>query len=383
MKRHNRQIIYLAGFLFSIPIALTSYINSSYLEQFLDKDYVGLVYTFASLATILGLSQMPKILAHIGNRRAILFSTLVTFISLLFLSFAKNFLIVIPAFILYFTSIGLVISSLDVFIEDFSESGSIGSFRGLYLTVMNLAWVVAQLISGSIINRSSFKGIYLLGSGFLILVMLIFIISLQDFKDPKYTKVPILKTLKAFLKNRLLSKIYFSNFVLQFFFAWMVIYTPIYLHEYMGFGWDKIGIMFSIMLLPFVFLDFPLGKISDKIGEKKLLIFGFLIMTLSIFFIPFINSPTFFIWVLILFTTRIGAATVETMNESYFFKVITERNADEISFFRNASSVSYIIAPLLASILLMLLPDFKYLFFILCIVTLCGLFISLRLRDVR
>ena len=102
----------------------------------------------------------------------------------------------------------------------------------------------------------------------------------------------------------------------------MVIYTPIYLHEYIGFGWDKIGIIFSIMLLPFVILDFPLGKLSDKIGEKKMLMAGFLIMTSSVLAIPLMTEPLLWLWAVILFMTRVGAATIESLSESYFFKVI-------------------------------------------------------------
>ena len=163
----------------------------------------------------------------------------------------------------------------------------------------------------------------------------------------------------------------------------MVIYTPIYLHEYLNFGWDKIGIIFSIMLIPFVILEFPLGKLSDKIGEKKILIAGFIVSILSILAIPFINEPRLIFWAGILFATRVGAATIEVLSESYFFKVVSEENADAISFFRNTTPLSYIIAPLLAVPVLLFVPSFEYLFFILGAVMLYGLFITLRLRDIK
>lgn len=381
--KHDRKIIYLAGFLFSVSIALVSYINSSLLEIYVGKGYIGIVYIVASVITILGLLEMPKILTRFGNRQATFISCSLTFLSLGLLAFGNNIFIILPAFILYFVSVGLVIASLDVFIEDFSKNSSIGTLRGFYLMVISLAWVIAQLISGSIISKSSFLGIYLLGAGFMALVMIIFVFFLHDFKDPEYKKISIPKTIKSFIQNKNISHIYVSSLVLQFFYAWMVIYTPIYLHEYIGFGWNQIGIIFSIMLLPFVILDFPLGKLSDKIGEKKMLLVGFSIITLSTLIIPFIREPALWIWALVLFVTRVGAATVETMNESYFFKIIREEDADEISFFRNAPSVSYIIAPLIATPVLFLIPSFKYLFFILGAIMLTGLWISIRLKDVK
>lgn len=381
--KHNRKLIYLAGFFFSISIALVSYINSSFLENYVDEKYVGIIYVIASITTIICLLKMPKLLAVLGNRLTIIFSSFLIFLSFIFLSIGNNIFTIISAFILYFLSVGFVIASLDIFIEDFSKKSNTGSLRGFYLTIINLAWIVAQIISGSIIDKTSFSNIYLLSSGFIILVICIFMLSFHNFKDPEYKKISISKTIKSFLQNKNISKIYLSNLILQFFYAWMVIYTPIYLHEYLGFGWDKIGIIFSIMLIPFVLLDFPLGKLSDKIGEKKMLIIGFVIITLSVLIIPFIKESSFWMWAMILFATRVGAAIIEVMNESYFFKIINEENADEISFFRNAPSVSYVIAPLLAVPILFLVPSFEYLFFILGAILLFGFFISLRLKDTK
>ena len=381
--KHDRKIIYLAGFLFSMPVALVSYINSSLLETYIGRDYVGIIYIIASVIAIISLLKMPEILTRWGNRRAILFSSSLILVSLVLLAIGDSAFVIIPAFILYFVSVGLVIASLDIFIEDFSKNSNIGTLRGFYLMVVNFAWVVAQMISGSIIGKSSFGGIYLFSAGFMVLLLLVFILFLHNFEDPEYKKVSISKTIRSFIQNKHISKIYLSNFILQFFYVWMIIYTPIYLHEYMGFGWDKIGIIFSIMLLPFVILDFPLGKLSDKIGEKKMLITGFLIIILSVLIIPLIKEPALWMWASVLFATRVGAATIEVMNESYFFKVVNEENADQISFFRNAPSVSYIVAPLIAVPVLFLVPSFEYLFFILGAVLLMGFFITLRLKDVR
>lgn len=381
--KNNRKIIFLAGFLFSIPLALTSYINSSFLESYIGEYYVGIIYVIASIIAIAGLLEMPKILTRFGNRFAILGFTLLSFLSLLMLAFGQNGFVIILGVILYFISTDFIIASLDIFIEDFSKNSGIGKFRGLYLMIINFAWILAQMISGSIIARSSFHGIYLFSAGFMVLISIIFILFLRDFKDPKYIKVPILKTMKTFFRNKSVSKIYFINLILKFFFAWMVIYTPIYLYEYLGFDWKQIGLIFTIMLIPFVLVDFPLGRLSDKIGEKKILITGFLITIFFTLIIPFISLPVVWIWAIVLFGTRLGAATVEVMTESYFFKEIRERNVDEISFFRNTYPLSFIIAPLIAIPTLLFVPSFKYIFFVLSAILLVGLFISLRLKDIK
>lgn len=379
----NRKIIYLAGFLFSIPLALTSYVNSSFLESHINNYYVSIVYIIASSIAILGLLKMPKFLSKIGNRKAILSFSLISFLSLIALAFTSNIYIVIASIGIYFIFTDFIIASLDIFIEDFSKNHNVGKLRGLYLMIINFSWVIAQMLSGSIIQKSSYQGIYLFSAFFMILVVAIFMIFLKDFIDPKYVKVPVSKTIKHFFKNKNLLKIYLVNLILKFFFAWMVIYTPIYLHEYLNFSWSKIGLIFTIMLIPFVLLDYPLGKLSDKIGEKKMLIAGFVIAIISTFSIAFINNPILIYFAIALFFTRVGAATIEIMSESYFFKEITERDADVISFFRNTYPLSFIIGPLLAIPVLMFIPSFEYLFVVLTIVLLLGLWITLKLKDVK
>jgi len=381
--KNNRKIVYLASFLFAIPIALTSYINSSFLKTFINQNYLGALYIIASIITIWGFLKMPKILNRIGNRTTSFALVVIVFTSLLLLAFGSNKYIAIVGFILYFLGSNLIIACFDIFIEDFSKNSSIGKFRGIYLTIVNSAWVVAQIISGSIIAKSSFKGIYLLAALFMFLVAIIFIFFLHNFKDPKYKKVSIKKTLQYFSENKHISKIYLINFILKFFYVWMIIYSPIYLSEYLHLGWKEIGFIFTIMLIPFVILDFPLGKLSDKIGEKRILTYGFLIGAFFTLLIPLVKEPNLWLWALILFGTRVGAATIEIMSESYFFKNVHEENADAISFFRNNYPLAYILAPLLAIPILILIPSFQYIFYILGAILLIGFFITIRLKDVK
>jgi len=383
MMQGNKKIIYLIGFLCSIPIALTAYINSSFLETYLNKYNVGVVYIVASIITILSMLAMPKLLTRLGNRRAALLFSALIFFSFTLLAFGKSAALVVSSFVLYFVSMNFLFASLDIFVEDFSKNAAIGALRGLYLMVINGAWVIAQLISGSIIAKSSFQGIYLLSALFMALVFIVFVLFLRNFKDPIYEKVPVRKTLIYFLQNKNLSRIYFINFILKFFFAWMIIYTPIYLHESLGFGWDKIGIIFTIMLLPFVFFDLLLGKLSDRVGEKKILVLGFLISGLATMAMPLILVPKVWLWALVLFMTRVGAAIIEVMSESYFFKTVEEEKADVLSFFRNTTPLSFLVAPLFAIPILLFVPSFKYLFFVLSAILFLGIFITLRLKDVK
>jgi MFS family permease len=381
--RHNREIIYIAGFLFTIPVALTSYINSSFLENYVSESAVGVIYAVSAIIAIFALVEAPKLLQAIGNRKTAILFTLIILLSFVLLAFGQNKMIVIGAFMSYFIITNLIVTNFDIFIEDFSGRGSIGSLRGFFMAILASAWVLAQVASGLIINQTSFRGIYLISALFVVLVLVVFSLSFRDFVDRQYKRVSLPELLKVFIKNKNISEVYFISLVLKFFYAWMVIYTPIYLNQHIGLPWNQIGLIFAVMLTPFVVLDFPLGRLSDKIGEKKMLIVGFGIIIVATLTIPLIGQSVAWVWALVLFCTRIGAATIETMSESYFFKNIQEENINILSFFRNTGPLSYVAAPIVATVALPLLPSFKYLFFVLAGVLFLGLLISFRIKDVK
>jgi hypothetical protein len=78
--------------------------------------------------------------------------------------------------------------------------------------------------------------------------------------------------------------------------------------------------------------------------------------------------------------TRVGASMVEIMNETYFFKKNSDRTPDLIGVFRLTRPFAYLIAPVIASMLLMAL-DYPSLFVVLGILMLYGLRYSLTIKD--
>jgi MFS family permease len=169
--------------------------------------------------------------------------------------------------------------------------------------------------------------------------------------------------------------------ILRIFYAGMVVYTPIYLHEYIGFAWSEIGVMFTIMLLPFVLLEYPLGKMADsRFGEKEILSAGFICMALFTAILSFVSLPSLILWTALLFMTRIGASAVEIMSETYFFKKIDWGDSNLLSFFRIVDPIAYIITPLVVSVLIYFF-DFRWVFLALSVIVLFGLRYSLSIKD--
>jgi len=381
--KHKRKIIYLAGFLFSVPIALMLYINSSFLSIFMSEKAVGLTYVFGSIVSILALLVAPQIFRQIGGYKFLLLVIGLDALSILLFAFSKNAWSAVPVFIIGFALNTLIVFSLDELLKIFSRDSATGKIRGIYLAVCHLAFITSQLASATILGYFSFKIIYIIAFGVMLLFFLLSYLGLKNIPDPQYDKLKVFKYIKEFFKNKDLSRIYSINFLLQIFYAWMIIYTPIYLYMHLGFSWREIGIISAIMLLPFLFIPFNLGKYADKIGERKILMFGFTLASLTTLSLFFIQKHEVWVWALLLFSTRIGAATIEVMSDAYFFKHIKPENEEFVGVYRSTAPLAYILGPLLALAVFYFVPSFQYLFFVLCAIMLVGFFITLRLRDVR
>ncbi len=366
----------LAGFLLSTHFALVSYINSSFLSSFISSGKVGLLYALAALAAILTLLFVPKILGKLGAYKFLVGAALLDAVALVCLSLAQNAYIVVPVFIIYWVLNSLIVFSLDETLEILTEGADIGRWRGLYMTILSSAWVLAQLFSSRLLVGYDFSLLYLVAFFVMLLFFVLVSFGLRNTPDPSYDKLSALKSLGAFFKNKNLARSYGINFLLQFFFSWMVIYTPIYMSQNLNFSWSEITMIFSIMLTAFVMIQYPLGIRSDKFGERKMLMAGFFIASLATVSLYFATLHSVFVWAALLFMTRAGAACIEIMSDVYFFKHIRKENDEFIGIYRNTSSVAYILGPLTASILFVFLPSFKFIFLILGGIMLIGVYLA-------
>lgn len=334
-----------------------------------------------SIATIIGFLWINSLLARFGNK----LTTIWLIILQMFLSYGifttDSFPMLMSYFIVQTAVIAMIGFNLDVFIEAYSDIQHVGGIRGLYLTVTNAAWILAPLLGGAIVDGNQYRRVYMAAFGLLFLLFYLVQKNFTRFHDPKYSHITIIRTVKHILKTADLTKVFIANIILQAFYAWMVIYTPIYLHTTIGLSWENIGIIFTIMLLPFVIFQLPAGKLADrKWGEKELMTAGFVIMALATFAISYIHTSNILVWAGILFITRIGASVAEIMIETYFFKKVNPSESNVLSIFRITRPLAYLIAPVLTVVGLMY-TGYSTLFAVLGVIVLCAVIFTLSIRD--
>jgi MFS family permease len=383
MRENKIKRIYILSFIFALHIALSAYVNSSFLTGIMSEKFVGILYTISSLLTLFFLSKSVNILKDFGNRKLTLAFLSFNIISLVGLITSNNPYIIGASFIIFTSTNTLVLFCIDIFIEHFSNPKKTGKTRGLYLTIVNIAWMLSPLIAAFIITEvGGYRFIYIISFIMVSIMAIGLVFSVKTFKDKTYTKTPFLETFRYLKNNKHLLAITSINFLLHFFFAWMVVYTPIYLIEHLKFTWEQLGVIFTIMLIPFVILGYPIGILIDKyhLNKRKILYLAFTIIIISTISISFINSISLVVWSIILFATRVGASMIETTGEIYFFSHTNAEDAGMLSIYRDMLPIAYIVAPIVATVVFFIFP-FKYLFIILSIIMCIGFYIIPKLKH--
>ncbi|MEK7504724.1 MAG: MFS transporter [Patescibacteria group bacterium] len=384
-----RKKLYWSVFFLNFSLALSAYINSLFIESQLGARAVGPAYALVSLLLLFGLALVPELLARAPRRLRLLTNLflILKIVVCLVLVYAKWPPAILLAFIAFDTLGYLARFNLDLTLEHLTTNRETGRIRGFFLTITNAAWLAAPLLVGTLLGTTEdYAKIY-----WLVALALIPALYFSATSRKVVTKnlpgqfFPIL--LKVFRhRNNHYRQIYLvmlADFLLNLFYALMVIYLPLHLHNTLGFAWPTIGLIFTIMLLPFVIVTYPLGWLADKKwGEKEIMALGFTLAGVATLFIPQITSTNLLVWAGILFATRVGAASIEIMKETYLFKKIEAKDIEVLSLSRNLLPLAYLLAPLIGSIVLFY-SSTTTIFTALGLITLLGIIPTLALKDTR
>ncbi len=352
-QRSLMQVLLTSGLLANLSTALISYINSSFLETILPEKWVGLMFTVGYAITFLVIQNYAKIIRRFTNYRVVLTIFAIEIVSLLVLGWNPYPIVSLIAFVALVVGYNVVVINYDIFLEELSNQKNEGRIRGMFWTTANLGFLLGPFLSGILSGMYGFSAAYFVSGIILIPVWLMIFFAYKNEKHTTFKPhAKLLATIKKVHQDKDLRGIYFIAFALYLFYSWMVIYTPIYLLE-SGFSWEQIGSLFTVMLVPFVLIEYPAGWLADRyFGETEMLTLGFAIIGISV--LALLYASSFWGMMLVLFCSRIGAAFVEIMRDVYFYKKVDETDLDLINLFRNTRSIAYMISPVLASLILAL-----------------------------
>jgi MFS family permease len=352
------------------------------MEAFVRPEVVGVLYALASAASIAIFATLAPLLSRFGNTVVTLVFAGASVVALLLLGFQ---IIPVAAFLIFQALNPILYLTIDVFAEKAigDNEGETGRRRGLMLSLMSLAAVFAPLFVGWLVGEESehLSRTFFAAAAVGALFMLAVAWRYWSFKDAPYETVRLREAFVRFWRERDLRIVVGAHSLLQFFFAWMVIYVPLYLATEVGLPWSQIGPIIAAGLIAFVIFEYPIGILADRFwGEKEMMGLGFIILALTSTSISFLASASFIVWMGVMFASRIGASMVEVTTESYFFKHIKSGNAQLISVFRLTRPLASLVGALAGSVSLFFLP-FSSIFIVLGAIMLPGIALAALIND--
>ncbi|MEK7584951.1 MAG: MFS transporter [Patescibacteria group bacterium] len=375
----KRRVIYFAGFFLTFSAALSYYANSSFLANVVGEERIGLVYFVISLGSLIVIGLTPRLIKWLGLKTLTRLGGLILTLAYLGLALGRLPGIQLAAFFLVYNAAVALSFWLDLCLESLSRDGETGRIRGGYLTVINAAVLISPLISTNLLGEGEdFSRLYRLC--FLATLPLLFLLWFK-LKPAKLSGGG--HSLWQKLLNPNLRRVLLVDLWLNLFYFIMVVYMPIHLHEKIGLSWESIGLVFTIMLIPFVVIEYPLGWLADRrLGEKEALTAGIILTGIATVAIFFINSATVALWAALLFATRLGASAWEAMKETYLFKHVAAGDVSTIGLSRLNVPMAYFLGSI-STFFLLRVATTHTLFLVLGLFVLTGLAFSLRLADTK
>ena len=172
-----------------------------------------------------------------------------------------------------------------------------GGAMGVYSTFRMMGFVAGPLLGGFILDHFGFDAAFYTGSGFILLAMLLVQIWVDDvriiFKDNKRPKTKI-------IDRELLSPGILSAGVATFLMASAFSMVTTLENEFnskLGISAFGFGFAFSMLMVGRLLLQVPLGRLSDFIGRKPLIIGGLILMAPATILLGDVASLTQFVLV--------------------------------------------------------------------------------------
>lgn len=378
--KNKVHLISLIAFLMGFSQSLIAYVLSSYFKEISGTESVGPFYIVSYLIVLLVLLNWHKVIRRFGKARVFILAVLAKVGIVIALVFLPPSYWALVFLMLYLICGALEWTSLDIILESYSKDNLSGRIRGIHLTIYNAGFIFGPLVSTYILSQYQFQGVFV---GLLILNAIILIFSLVGLSNINHgykRDLNISEIIRKVWKRKNILRIFYISIALEIFFALLVIYTPMYLLD-LGYGWDDIGIMFSVMLVPFVLLQIPVGFLADKKwGEKEMIIISLTMMALATILLFTTDHASVAVWAGILFLTRLGAAALEILRDSYFYKRIDGYDVDMIDFYKATLPVGYIVANVLAFVCLLIFP-LKAVFLIVVVVVASALIPAFGIKD--
>jgi MFS family permease len=376
---------FVVTLLYSLHLAIPLYINSTLLAKYFPKENINLIYILSGIFSLFFAIYISKFVKKYHNYNTTLAIMLVDFVFTLLLGISQNIYVVGFSFIITAITISALYITLNLFIEEFSDHRDEGVVRGIFLTLLNTGILLSPLIAASALANIGFSGVYIVSAIVLIPMSILIRHYYKNVSEPKYKNISFRRGILETLRDKNIFGVMSAMFALECFYLTLVIYLPLFLLQNTNISMTTyLGVVMPFVLIPFVVLPYQMGMLADKkTGEKEFLLLGLGIISICLFLIPFIDSNSLFLWGGLLFISRVGAAILETMIFTYFFKKTEKSDAGLVALFGNMRTIATIAVPIVGAILLYLSGKIDYVFIAVALFVACTIIPASKIIDTK
>ena len=365
----------------SIGFSLVGTIWAIYLESLLhNPSYVGFVMTLFSIIAGVSYIAFIPIIEKNKKTKIYLITLILYFISYLLFSVIPFIWAVIILGCLVSVVASLRVTSFGIILRDKSKDKDVSKNVGLIYTFLNTAWLIGPLIAGFVAERLGMRSVFLIAAALILISTILFkIFQIKDNRTEKKIDKNVIKILIDFLKDKDRRLIYIISGGITVW--WVLIYTyiPIYIIK-SGLTSSVVGYFLALIIVPLILLEYFFGKLTAKIGFKKIFFIGYLIPAILAILCFFM--PNLYLSLGLLILASIGMAMLEPTTEAYLMDILKKNERDKYyGPYNTTINVNHTVATFLIAIILLALP-FKFIFIFISAMMFFFALISLKIKNI-
>ncbi len=247
--------------------------------------------------------------------------------------------------------------ALNIFISDFTKKKDLGKAEGKFYMFSNIGLLIGPLIGGYASKYFGHSSIFVFAAIFYIIALVLFQYQHIYQKHPhiehgthKEGIGELFSNIKSYFKNKEFRKVFLVSLGLNFWWKVSIIYIPLEISN-LGFSDNIVGWVIALSAVPLILLERFAGKFADNRSIRLSITLGFSILAFFAFFFPLLYSKPYLL-LLAFCAVNIGAAWIEPIKETYFFKIAKKSEREKFFGIYNASQpISSILSPLLCGFL--------------------------------
>jgi len=342
---------------------------------------LGVLVSSFALMQVVSSPILGRLSDRIGRRPILLLSILTSIGSFVLFALANSFIMLLFSRII--AGLATEVSVAQAYISDITEENERAKGMGRVGAAHGAGFIIGPALGGFLSTYSfSAAGFAAAALALINFVFAFFFLPesrTQKENEDAHPKSSFLKGLTNTLSKPFMSSILVILFVMSLAFSAFPVVMPLLAISFFGLKSNTMSFFFVYFgLVQIVFQGLIVGRIAKKVGEKKLIALGLLLMTTGIFFMAVF--PNLIIFLIITTIMVSGSGILQTAIPSFISKVaLANERGGVLGIIQGVSSIARVPGPLIGSVIVEVagvVAPFFFSAFILLIPTILGIRIA-------